>query len=73
MAPCTQRILNPDNERGVGSTCEVLVTDNGEPGTGNPRRGTPADEFQLRVVSPGPNADYTSGEPPLIKGNVQVH
>ena len=73
VAPCTQRILNPDNERVVGSTCEVLVKDNGEPGTGNPKKGTPADEFQLQVVSPGPNFGYTSGEPALIKGNVQVH
>jgi hypothetical protein len=29
--------------------CSVRIVDNGEPGTGNKKKGTPADEFELTI------------------------
>lgn len=42
----------------------VKVADNGEPGTN--------DIFQLTIVS-GPDAGYTSGNPVISGGNIQLH
>lgn len=70
-APCTVRTLLDDNNRQV-NTCYVLVVDNGEPGTGNAKKGSPADEFQLTIES-GPSAGYTSGSAAaIVRGNIQA-
>jgi len=41
-APCTVRTLTSGNERKL-QMCHVRIVDNGEPGTGNIKKGTPAD------------------------------
>lgn len=71
-APCTVRSLNPDNAREI-NYCHVRMQDNGQPGTGNVKKGTPADEFTLEIFD-GPKAGYTSGPiPQIIRGNIKTH
>lgn len=71
-APCTVRSLNPDNAREI-NYCHVRMQDNGQPGTGNIKKGTPADEFTLEIFD-GPKAGYTSGPiPQIIRGNIKTH
>ena len=53
------------------ATCEVLVVDNGEPGTG--KKNLPADQFQLTAVPDGPRDVVGSGSVSLIRGNIQIH
>ncbi len=73
-APCTIRTLVPDNEREL-KTCRVLIVDNGQPGTGNKKKGTPAaDQFELTVFDDGPSIYYHSGDNlALIRGNIKAH
>jgi len=71
-APCTVRTLLAGNDRQL-NVCYVRVVDNGEPGTGNAKKGSPADEFQL-IIEEGPSADYTSGSAAaIVRGNIQAH
>ena len=70
-APCTIRTLKNDNER-VLNLCYVEVIDRGNPGTGNKKKGIPADIFYLEIID-GPNTGYVSGDKYLIRGNVTAH
>jgi hypothetical protein len=77
-APCTVRTLTSNNER-KSQWCSVRIVDNGEPGTGNKKKGTPADEFELTVYEL--NEDGTIGseihssgdEATLTRGNIKAH
>ena len=69
--PCTVRKLEPDNNREL-NYCHIRIQDNSQPGTGNVKKGTPADEFHIEVIS-GPQAPYSSGALELIRGNIKVH
>ena len=72
-APCTVSTLLDDNNRQV-NTCYVLVVDNGEPGTGNAKKGSPADEFQLTIIESDSSTGYTSGSAvAIVRGNIQTH
>ncbi len=71
-APCTVRTLLEDNNRHV-ETCHVLVVDNGEPGTGNAKKGSLADEFQLTIIGSDSSIVYTSGsDAAIVRGNIQA-
>lgn len=70
-APCMVRTLADTNER-VSNYCKVTIVDHGEPGTGNVKKGIPADVFHLEIID-GPGAGYQSGNESIIKGNVQAH
>ena len=69
--PCTVCVLKPDNSRELNQ-CHIRMQDNSQPGTGNAKKGTPADQFHLEVTD-GPQAPYNSGEVDLIRGNIKVH
>lgn len=69
--PCTVRVLKPDNSREL-NYCRIRMQDNSQPGTGNVKKGTPADQFSLEIVD-GPQAPYSSGSIDLIKGNIKTH
>ncbi len=70
-APCTVRTLLEGNDRQL-NVCYVRVVDNGEPGTGNAKKGIPADEFQL-TIDEGPSAGYTSGSAAaIVRGNIHA-
>jgi hypothetical protein len=73
-APCTVRTLTSDNERKL-QMCHVRIVDNGEPGTGNAKKGTLADEFELTVTDSDDNQIHLSGIYPhsLTRGNIKVH
>jgi len=74
-APCTVRTLTPDNEREL-RWCSVRIVDNGEPGTGNKKKGTFADEFELRVYNDSSKGSliHSSGdEAALTRGNIKAH
>jgi hypothetical protein len=70
-APCAVRTRGPVKGREV-NTCSLLMQDNGEPGTGSTKKGTPADRFKISVVT-GPSAGYASGPPAILRGNIQAH
>ncbi len=70
-APCTIRTLLNDNERAL-NLCRVKLVDYGNPGTGNTKKGIPADIFHLEVIE-GPSTGYQSGDESLIRGNVKAH
>ncbi len=56
--------------------CSVRIVDNGEPGTGNKKKGTPADEFELTVteLENGSTVIHSSGdEASLTRGNIKAH
>jgi hypothetical protein len=55
--------------------CHVRIVDNGEPGTGNAKKGTLADEFELTVTDSDDNQIHLSGIYPhsLTRGNIKVH
>jgi hypothetical protein len=79
-APCTVRTLTSDNGREV-QICHVRIVDNGEPGTGNKKKYTPADEFELTIYEL--NEDGLAGsiihssgsgdEASLTRGNIKAH
>lgn len=69
--PCTVRQLKPDNSR-ILNYCHIRVQDNSQPGTGNVKKGTPADQFFLEIVD-GPLSPYSSGSVELIRGNIKTH
>jgi hypothetical protein len=74
-ALCTVRTLTSNNERKL-QMCHVRIVDNGEPGTGNKKKGTPADEFELTVTELGNVSTeiHSSGnEPELTRGNIKAH
>lgn len=71
VAPCTVRTLLNGNERTL-NMCRVSMMDYGNPGTGNKKKGIPADTFHLEIIE-GPSAGYDSGEVDLIRGNVNAH
>ena len=69
--PCIVRKLKPDNNREL-NYCHIRMQDNSQPGTGNEKKGTPADQFSLEIVS-GPQSPYISGEIDVVKGNIKTH
>ena len=69
--PCTVRKLKPDNSREL-NYCHIRIQDNSQPGTGNAKKGTPADQFSLEIVD-GPLAPYSSGPVDIIRGNIKTH
>ena len=74
-AICTVRTLNPDNER-KKQMCHVRIVDNGEPGTGNIKKGTPADEFAITIteMDDSSNVIHSSGnDASLTRGNIKSH
>jgi hypothetical protein len=72
-APCTVRTLTSNNERKL-QMCHVRIVDNGEPGTGNKKKGTPADEFVLTVTDSAGSTIHSSGdEATLTRGNIKAH
>ena len=74
-APCTVRTLTSNNEREL-QMCHVRIVDNGEPGTGNKKKGKPADEFELTVteLENGLTKIHFSGdEASLTRGNIKAH
>ena len=48
--PCTVRTLTSGNERKL-QMCHVRIVDNGEPGTGNPKKGIPLMNLSLRLLN----------------------
>ncbi len=44
--------------------CHVRIVDNGEPGTGNIKKGTPADEFEITIYDDSSNVIHSSGSYP---------
>jgi len=52
--------------------CHVRIVDNGEPGTGNKKKGTPADEFELTVtdLEDGSEIHLSGDDPSLTRGNI---
>ncbi len=74
-APCTVRTLTSDNERKI-QMCHVRIVDNGEPGTGNTKKGTPADEFEITVTEYDDSSIviHSSGDDAsLTRGNIKAH
>ncbi len=73
-ALCTVRTLNSNNERKL-QMCHVRIVDNGEPGTGNAKKGTPADEFELTVtdLEDGTEIHLSGIDPSLTRGNIKTH
>lgn len=71
FVPCMVRQLVPNNNREL-NYCYVRISDNGQPGTGNLKKGTLPDEFYLMVVD-GPQSGYVSGDVSLTQGNVKTH
>ncbi len=69
--PCTVRKLKPDNNREL-NYCHIRIQDNSQPGTGNAKKGTPADQFYLEIVD-GPQSPYSSGPVDIIRGNIKTH
>ncbi len=56
--------------------CSVRIVDNGEPGTGNKKKGTPADKFELTVTeleSVSTEIHSSGNEPELTRGNIKAH
>jgi len=71
IAPCMVRTLLDDNDRS-SNTCAIRMVDYGNPGTGNAKKGIPADQFHLEVID-GPSAGFTSGNASIVRGNIQTH
>jgi hypothetical protein len=74
-ALCTVRTLNSNNERKL-QMCHVRIVDNGEPGTGNAKKNTLADEFELRVTDledSSKDIHLSGNNPSLTRGNIKVH
>jgi hypothetical protein len=56
--------------------CHVRIVDNGEPGTGNIKKGTPADEFAITIteMDDSSNVIHSSGnDASLTRGNIKSH
>lgn len=74
-AICTVRTLASDNER-KKQMCHVRIVDNGEPGTGSIKKGTPADEFEITIFDFDDSSIviHSSGsDPSLTRGNIKSH
>ena len=77
-ALCTVRTLTSDNERKL-QMCHVRIVDNGEPGTGNKKKGTLADEFELTIYelnedgSSGSTIHSSGDKASLTRGNIKAH
>lgn len=72
---CTVRTLTSNNERKL-QMCHVRIVDNGEPGTGNKKKGTPADKFELTVTDSEGNIIHSSSGSEAItltRGNIKAH
>lgn len=69
--PCVVRKQKPDNER-ILNYCHITLQDNSQPGTGNAKKGTPPDIFNLEIYE-GPLAPYNSGQQEIIRGNIKNH
>ncbi len=73
-ALCTVRTLVADNKRTMHMCHARIVVDNGEPGTGNIKKGTPADEFEITIFDDSSNVIHSSGsDPSLTRGNIKSH
>jgi len=71
IAPCMVRTLLNGSDR-HSNTCSVRMVDYSNPGTGNAKKGIPADEFYLEIIE-GPSAGFTSGKVAITRGNIQAH
>ena len=71
VAPCMVRTLLNGSDR-HSNTCSVRIVDYSNPGTGNLKKGIPADEFYLEIID-GPSIGFSSGNASITRGNIQAH
>jgi len=71
IAPCMVRTLLNGSDR-HSNTCSVRMVDYSKSGTGNAKKGLPADEFHLEIID-GPSTGFTSGNAAIVRGNIQAH